>query len=71
MVNMFFMVGSSQEKSERQRVRFRFLSMKFDKSTAKSATFSWLETKKTWIDLDSKKVEIKDVLLQLEAQRNS
>ena len=69
MVNMFCMVGSSQEKWERQRVRFEFPSMKFAKSMPKSVTFSWLEMKKVEKDLDSKKVEIKDNLLQLRNSR--
>ena len=64
MLNMFCMVGLGQKKLDCQHLRFKFLSTTFAKSMAKIVLFSWLETKKT-VDLDSKKVEIKDNLLQL------
>ena len=68
MANTFSMVGLGQEKLDCQHLRFEFLSTTFAKSMAKSVMFSWLEMKKAEKDLDSKKVEIKDNLLQL---RNS
>ena len=64
MANTFSMVGLGQEKLDCQHLRFEFLSTTFAKLMAKGLIFSWLETKKT-VDLDSKKVEIKDNLLQL------